>query len=320
MISYYIILALTLLICELVYIPIARHFGIGDNPTNRSSHKNFSITGGGFIFYLSAILFYIFNPETHNDNSLRYMITCASILAIISFIDDIKDVSPWFRLIVQFIVVALTFHHILINGYYHVFLIILLFGVGFINAFNFMDGINGITVAFSTVTLGTLAYCNSITPFISMELIVSLLISVGIFGIFNFHKKAICFAGDIGAIVMGFFILFLIMQLCLATSNASYVVFLIVYGIDTVYTIFQRLFMGENIFLPHRRHLYQVFANQWKIPHFAVSLGYAMTQLSINIIYFFIPEEFQWSYVILVTILLSIFYFLAKRAPKSRLE
>lgn len=317
---FYIVLTLILFISELLYIRVARRFGIGTLPTKRSSHKNFITTGGGIIFYLAAILSFNYNIDNQYLGSVFCMIICASVLAIISFIDDIRNISPWIRLIVQFIVVAFAFHGILFNEYYHVFLIILIFGVGFINAFNFMDGINGITVAFSAVTLGTLLYCNTLTPYTSTEFIISLIISVGVFGIFNFRKKAICFAGDVGAIVMGFFIFALLMQLCLKTSNASYVVFLIVYGIDTVYTIFQRLFMGENIFLPHRRHLYQVFANQWNIPHYAVSLGYAMTQLVINIIYFFIPEELQWSYVIIVTIILSIFYFVAKRAPQSRHE
>lgn len=318
----YSIITIALILLEVIYIPIAKHYRIGNEVTPRSSHNKFQITGAGFIFYFSAILFLlIFNNEL--PSSFPIMFIGATVLAIISFYDDIKDLTPWIRFIIQIGVVGITFYQILINGYYEIYLLLIICGVGFINAYNFMDGINGILVGYSIVTLTTLFYCFSmyadaidygITLFI-----ITLIISTLIFGVLNFRKTAKCFAGDVGAIVMGFFILYLMSELILRTSDATVIVFLIVYAIDTVFTIFQRLFAGENIFLPHRHHLYQILANQWGIPHHKVSLFYASTQLLINAIYLIIPIDFRWSYFIIVTVLLSIIYFSLKRSSRSKI-
>lgn len=319
--AFYITVFAILLLCELIYFRIARHYNIGDSVTHSSSHKNFQLTGGGIIFILSAVIFWIWYsiweqalPIPHFDTMMK----CALGLAIISLVDDINDLPPISRLIVHVIVVAITFSYILQHGYTDIYILVLVGGVGLINAYNFMDGINGITAGYSIVSLGTLLYCYIETPGIPTEFIISLLIATLIFTFFNFRKKAICFAGDVGAIIMGFFILFLSIELILLRNDATPIVFLIVYGVDSVYTIFQRLFMGENIFLPHRHHLYQVFANQWEIPHYKISIGYCLTQLLINITYFFIPGDYKWTYVIIIVILLSIIYFSAKCSPLSK--
>lgn len=317
MLLFYTIAFIILLACELIYFRIARHYRIGDKVTSRSSHKRYSLTGGGIIFSIAALIFYIYNQSAlplHFDK----MLIGAGVLAVISFADDIRNMSPNIRLVIQTIIVAMTFMFLLQWGYIDIFIITLVCGVGFINAYNFMDGINGITAGYSLVTLGTLYYCFSLTPGVPLPFIGILIVATVIFAFFNFRKKAVCFAGDVGSIVMGFFILYMMIELILVRCNATCIVFLLVYGIDTVYTIFQRLFMGENILQPHRHHLYQVFANQWHIPHYRVSIGYASTQLLINVIYFLIPEPLQWSYVIIVTMLLTAIYFIAKRSAKTR--
>lgn len=316
----YSIITIILVLLEIIYIPIAKRYNIGSLVTPRSSHNKFITTGAGFIFYISAILYYlIFNPKL--SESFSIMLIGATVLAIISFYDDIKELAPWLRLIIQIAVVAITFNQILIDGYYEIYLLILICGVGFINAYNFMDGINGILVGYSIVILSTLLYCfyyitdmpeNGVIQFI-----ITLIISTIILGILNFRTNAKCFSGDVGAIVMGFFILYLMIELILKTSEASVVIFLIVYAIDSVFTIFQRLFAGENIFLPHRLHLYQILVNQWGIKHYKVSLIYAFIQLAINIGYLLLTDDFKWSYFIIVTAILTIIYFTIKRASKN---
>lgn len=315
----YSIITIILILLEIIYFPIAKRYKIGSDVTPRSSHNKFVITGAGFIFYISAILFYtLFNPKL--PISFPIMLIGASILAIISFYDDIKNITPWLRLIIQIAVVAVTFNQIFIDGYYEIFLLLLICGVGFINAYNFMDGINGILVGYSLVTLFTILYCygESDLKCGEVQFIIPLIISTIIFGVLNFRKTPKCFAGDVGAIVMGFFILYLIATLILKTSDASLIIFLIVYAVDTVFTIFQRLYAGENIFLPHRHHLYQILVNKWGIEHYKVSIYYASTQLFINIIYILIPEDFKWSYFIITVIILTIIYFILKRSPISR--
>ena len=311
----YIFIAILLLIIEILYIPIARRYRIGNEVTPRSSHNEFQINGGGIIFYMSAILFYTMQnlilPPTFN-----LMILGASVLAVISFYDDIINSAPWFRLLIHVIVISITFSTIYLNGNYDIYLLLLICGVGFINAFNFMDGINGMLVGYTLVTLATIYYnLAKIIPLSTglMSFIVILFIATVIFGIFNFRKKALCFSGDVGSIVMGFFILYLMVELILLTSNASVIIFLIVYAVDSVFTIFQRLFAGENIFTPHRLHLYQILANQYNIPHYKVAIYYSVIQLLINIGYIIINPDLCWSYFIIITVLLTIIYFYIKR-------
>lgn len=321
LLTQFLIITILLLIIEILYIPIARRYNIGNDVTPRSSHNKFQVIGGGIIFYFAALL-YCFMQNNNLSSSFNLMIIGASLLALISFYDDIKNTSPLIRLLIHIIVVAITFSQILFNGNYDIYLLFLICGVGFINAFNFMDGVNGMLVGYTLVTLTTILYCT--TEFIpnNAELqlfVIVLIIATSIFGLFNFRKKALCFSGDVGSIVMGFFILYLMTELILTTSKSSMIIFLIVYAIDSVFTIFQRLFAGENIFTPHRLHLYQILANQCEIPHYRIAIYYSIVQLLINIGYLLIVPELKWSYFIIITILLIVIYFTIKRTLKNKI-
>lgn len=318
----YFIIFIVVLVAEVLYVPLAHKLRICSQPSHRSSqgHNTSRITGGGFIFYLAAGCFAVlFAP--HTEQTFWWMFMASTMLAIVSFIDDIVDLSPSLRLFVQLVCMAFAYHYLLLYGYYDVFLVLVICGVGFVNAYNFMDGINGIMASYSLVTLGTLLYAfnsQGDAPVSYMELAVCLTISAVVFAVFNMRKQALVFAGDVGSIVMGFFIVFLMTGLIQLTHDASCVVFLLVYAVDTVYTIFQRLFIGENILLPHRRHLYQRMTNHWRWPHFLVATGYSAVQLIINIGYFLVPGTVKWSYVIVVLLLLSTGYFILKQYKPQR--
>lgn len=319
----YLIIFIVVLVAEVLYVPLAHKLRIVSQPSHRSSqgHNAFHVTGGGFIFYLAAGCFAVlFAP--HTNQTFWWMFMASTMLAIVSFIDDIVDLSPSLRLFVQMVCMASAYHNLLICGYYDIFFVLVICGVGFVNAYNFMDGISGIMASYSLVTLGTLLYAfysQGDAPVSYIELAVSLIISAVVFAVFNMRKRALVFAGDVGSIVMGFFIVFLMVGLIQLTRDASCIVFLSVYAVDTVYTIFQRMFIGENILLPHRRHLYQRMANQWRWPHCGVALVYSGVQLIINIGYFFVPGPVKWTYVIVVLLLLSTSYFILKQR-KPRLK
>ena len=158
LIFYFIIFAF-LLLCELVYFRIARHYNIGDNVTHRSSHEGYQLTGGGIIFIISAIIFWIWHSIWQQAPPIPHFSTMMKIalgLAILSFIDDIKELSPIIRLICHVIAIAVTFYYIFEHGYIDIYILVLIGGVGLINAYNFMDGINGITAGYSIITLCTL--------------------------------------------------------------------------------------------------------------------------------------------------------------------
>ena len=317
---FFIITFAILLACELIYFRIANKYHIGDNVTPRSSHKKYQLTGGGIIFIIAAIIYYIWQPK----QILRFdlMMVGALSLAVISFIDDIKSTSPILRLLIQSVVICVAFYYNMAWGCIDIFLVVFICGLGFINAYNFMDGINGITASYTLVTLTTMLYYTFVIPHfqVPQPFVIVLIIAMSIFAFFNCRKNAVCFAGDVGSIVIGFFIMYMIVELCWATADVTCIILVSVYGIDTAFTIVQRLFAGENILLPHRHHLYQVLANQWKIEHYKVSLYYAKTQLVINAIYIVIPSEYHLTYFIFVIVALSCCYFTLKRSKHSHMN
>jgi UDP-GlcNAc:undecaprenyl-phosphate GlcNAc-1-phosphate transferase len=159
----------------------------------------------------------------------------------------------------------------------------LVVSVGILNAYNFMDGINGMTAWYSLVTVGTLGVWHwqqqpaGEEPFLWFAFMALLVFSVA-----NARQRALCFAGDVGSVSMAFIILLPLSQLITQTHSYLPVLLLAVYGIDTVLTIAQRLFQRQNIFRAHRQHLYQLLVHRLRWPHLRVSALYALTQLVIN--------------------------------------
>lgn len=269
-----------LLIIELLYFKIADKYNIIDHPNHRSSHTNITIRGGGIIFCLAMLL-----GSLYFKFDYPYFILGLSLISLISLVDDIKPVSNKTRIIFHLISVILLFYQL---GMYvmPLYWVILgfVFAIGTINAINFMDGINGITGGFGLVTLFTLFAINkySVSYTDGNHLTISIL-SLIVFNLFNFRKKAKCFAGDVGSVGLGFIILFFLLQLILKTNNLNYLLILLVYGLDTVTTIMFRYFQKENIFQAHRRHFYQFWANEKKIPHLVVAIAYIIVQGVINL-------------------------------------
>ncbi|MFZ4581415.1 MAG: MraY family glycosyltransferase [Paludibacter sp.] len=302
---FYISIIIVLFAIQLIYFKIADHFSIIDKPNERSSHKKITLRGGGIIFYFGAILFFLLN-----DFQYPFFISGLTLIAAISFADDISPLSSKLRLPVHFTAMALMFYEwgLFLQPWYFI-AIGFIFSVGIINAYNFMDGINGITGAYSISVLLALLFVNiKINYFIDNELIYFSLIAVMVFNYYNFRKKARCFAGDIGSVTIAFLLVFLLGKLIIQTGNFSYILFLSVYGVDSVLTIIHRIMLKENIFEPHRKHAYQIMANELKIPHLFVSLFYGILQLIVSTATILSPLV-----AIVLTIWLGVIYIIFKR-------
>jgi len=301
---YYLIILFLLFVTELLYFQIADKFNIIDKPNERSSHTRITLRGGGIIFYFGALAFFL-------TNHLEYpwFILGLTLITFISFADDIHSISQGKRLLFHFSAMALMFYQWgLFALPWWTIIVALIICTGIINAYNFMDGINGITGGYSLVVLGVLAYINRfITAFVEQEMIWIMIFAVLVFNFFNFRKKAKCFAGDVGSVSISFILLFLIGKLILVGNDFSYIILLAVYGVDSVLTIIHRLMLHENIGLPHRKHLYQLMANELKVPHVVVSLVYMVVQAIILIGYFMSASYHYW-YLIATIIVLSIVY------------
>lgn len=283
---YYLIVVVILISMELLYFRVAERYRIIDKPNQRSSHSRVTLRGGGVIFYIGALTYFIGSSYEYS-----WFMIALTLVTMISMIDDIHPVPQNIRLIVHFFAMGLMFYEWgLLNFSWWVNAMVLIVCTGIINAYNFMDGINGITGGYSLVVLSTLLYINNqVVFFIDSCLIGTIIISVLIFCYFNFRKNAVCFAGDVGSVSIAFVVLFLLGKLILLTGDLSWIVLLAVYGTDSVLTIIHRIMLHENIGLPHRKHLYQLMANELKISHVTVSALYMAVQLAVIVLYLASP-------------------------------
>ena len=301
---YYVIILVLLFLTELFYFRVADKFNIIDKPNERSSHSRITLRGGGIIFYFGALAYFL-----TNDWEYPWFILALSLITFISFVDDIRSTSQGLRLVFNFYALDLMFYQWgLFSLSWWWIIIALIVCTGIINAYNFMDGINGITGGYSLIILGALAYINEeMVSFAEPALIYTVLCSVVVFCFFNFRRKAKCFAGDVGSVGIAFILLFLIGKLILKTEDFSWIILLAVYGVDSVLTIIHRLMLHENIGLPHRKHMYQLMANELKIPHVVVSLVYMAVQ-AIVIIGYIYCQNWGYLYLLCAILLLSFIY------------
>jgi len=305
--SLYFLIFLLLLILELLYFRIADKFNIIDKPNMRSSHKYITLRGGGVVFFLGMLLYCSFYGCQYPWFMFGLM-----LISAVSFVDDVHSVPNRYRLLVHFVAMMLMcFQWGIIttsNGWLIIPALILCTGI--INAYNFMDGINGITGGYSLVIVGALAYINATRiQFVDQQLLVVTILSLLVFCFFNFRTRAKCFAGDVGSVSIAFIILFALGKLVFQTNELSYIILLAVYGVDSILTIIHRLMLHENIFKAHRKHAYQLMANELKIPHVVVSLIYMAIQLLIAIGQIFLPIN-HWFYFCIVIVVLIIAYIL----------
>lgn len=306
---YYLIQFLLLILFELFYFRIADRCNIVDKPNERSSHSHITLCGGGIVFYLGVLSYFL-----SNQFSYPWFFVGLTWVSIISFMDDVRPVSQGIRLFFHFTGILILFFQWGLpggaSGNWWLVLIAWIVCVGIINAYNFMDGINGITGGYSLVVLLSLAYINQgVTAFVDERLIYILILSALIFNFFNFRKQAICFAGDVGAVSIAFALIFLLGQLMLATKDFSCIVLLAVYGVDSILTIIHRLILKEKIWISHRKHMYQLMANELKIPHTIVSTIYMVVQATVAAGYIVLqPLGYGYFYLLGVLLLLAGIY------------
>ena len=323
MIWTYFIIAAILLAAELVYFRIADKCNIIDKPNERSSHSTIVLRGGGIIFTLSMIAWAVLMLIQGKD-ILSYLPFLIGLLLVagISFVDDIHSLPDGLRMAVQILSTLLMFWSV---GIYTaigpwwlmalVAVVALFFCVGATNFINFMDGINGITAAYSFAMLLPILLMNRGLGFIEESYLIVAILGVIVFSIFNFRPKgkAKCFAGDVGSIGIAFIILFALGRLMLATKDVTYIVFFLVYGIDGSLTIFHRIMLHENLGQAHRKHAYQLMANELGMSHVTVSLIYMVIQLVISLGFIYLcPNTVlaHWIYLVVAGLVLAVAYVL----------
>lgn len=308
----YIIIFILLLIAELVYFRIADKCNIIDKPNERSSHSTIVLRGGGIIFLIGAWIWSIFFGFQY-----PWFLAGLTLVAGISFVDDIHSLLDSVRLVAQFAAAAMAFYQldILHWSMWWIILLALIVYVGATNVINFMDGINGITAGYSLAVLVPLVLVNLTGVFVAQSLIVSTILASLVFCVFNFRPKgkAKCFAGDVGSIGIAFIMLFLLGHVIIKTGDITWLIFLLVYGVDGCLTIVHRIMLHENLGEAHRKHAYQIMANELKNGHVKVASLYMVVQmvLSLGFIYLCPDTIFaHWVYLIGALTVLAIAYVL----------
>ncbi len=307
------ITSVVLFASELLYFRIADRFNIIDKPNERSSHVHHTIRGGGIIF-LFGILIWFYLSEWQ----LPWFVLAVITIATVSFLDDVTSLNVSVRFVVQIAAVILIFYQLWpIDWPMYLLIAAGIVCVGTMNAFNFMDGINGITGVYALVMMCTFGYLNYTTPFVDGLLISVIALSILVFLFFNFRKKARCFAGDVGSVTIALVLIFLLLQLIIRSNNFLWPLLFLVYGTDSIITIIYRLKRKENIFQAHRTHLFQYLSNEMKIPHLVVSLGYGIIQGLLNVIVIFCFEKGNYAIPILMALLfISIYEFVRWKVVK----
>ena len=309
------IIFVILLVLELAYFKIADKFNIIDKPNERSSHSTIVLRGGGIIFLLGAWVWSIAFGFQY-----PWFLLGLTLVAGVSFIDDIHSLPDSVRLVVQFTAMGLMFQQldILHVELWWVVLLALIVCVGASNIINFMDGINGITAGYSLAVLIPLVIMNYRLGFMEESFLMVTILSVLVFSLFNFRErgKAKCFAGDVGSVGIAFILLFAIGKLVMVTGDVTWLLFLLIYGADGCFTICHRIMLHENLGEAHRKHAYQLMANELKMSHVTVSLLYMAVQLAVSLGFIYLcPNTVlaHWLYLVGALLVLALAYVLFKK-------
>ena len=337
MLLTYSIIAVLLLVAELVYFKIADRCNIIDKPNERSSHSTIVLRGGGVIFAISMIVWCLtpFPSPVGEGSSIALLeywpfIMGLALIAGVSFWDDVHSLPDSVRLVAQFTAMGLMFYQLIIDngqldiGHWWGWVLLLLAAsivfVGATNIINFMDGINGITAGYAFAVLVPLTLVNSQftihnSQFMDDSFLIVAMIGVLVFCIFNFRPKgkAKCFAGDVGSIGIAFILLFAIGKLILATGDITWLIFLLVYGVDGCCTIIHRIMLHENLGEAHRKHAFQLMANELRMGHVTVTLIYMGLQLAVSLGFIYLcPDTIlaHWIYLVAAGVVLVLAYVL----------
>ena len=323
MIWTYCIIAVLLLIAELAYFKIADHFNIIDKPNARSSHSRIVLRGGGIIFSLAMIAWAVMMLCQGNDITSYIPFLIGLLMAAgVSFWDDVHSLPDSLRMVVQIVSTLLMFWSV---GLYSAFdswvwmvvvaAVALFFCVGATNIINFMDGINAITAGYGLAMLIPILLLNNNMCFIEESYLIVAIIGILVFSIFNFRPKgkAKCFAGDVGSIAIAFIILFALGKLMLASGDVTYIVFLLLYGIDGSMTIFHRIMLHDNLGQAHRKHVFQLMSNELQMGHVTVTMIYTVLQVAVSLGFIYLcPNTLlaHWIYLVCAGLVLAIGYIL----------
>lgn len=315
--NYLIFLSLGLFLLTLVLLPrirsISLKFGFTDQPGDRSSHKEIVPTFGGISFYIGMILTLFFVQNLDDNDVIATLMASASIMFFTGLKDDFHDISPRMKMLGQLISISLLMIHseFRISSFYGLFgiydlpitisvTISVILLLGLINAYNLIDGIDGmasITGIVVATSFGLLFY--SLGLYFYLSICVALVSMLFGFLRYNFSSRKKIFMGDTGSLLVGLIIGILAMKLlslgfdtvssiAISRSEIPLLILgiLIVPAFDISRVIFIRLSNRVPVFSPDRNHIHHVLVDAG-LSHKQASLTVGVINtLIVAIIYF----------------------------------
>lgn len=242
------------------------YLDIIDHPTQRKKHVQPTPGTGGIIFFIPFILLFSFFVEP-TPHIVAYLIS-VTFLVFIGFTDDIKPVSPYTKFFAQllaaFALLSISQFYRNIPFFEHLpqlqFLIAILFLVGVTNAFNLIDGLDGLAAGLSIISLGTLSLFMVHSDYFPLIL----LIIGSVFGFLRANTfPAAIFMGDSGSYFLGFSIgTFCLAGIANGDIPSWFSLFVIFIPMtDTINVFIRRLIAKKNIFLPDSNHIHYRLLN-----------------------------------------------------------
>jgi Fuc2NAc and GlcNAc transferase len=257
--------------------------GLIDRPNKRSSHSDPTPKGGGTGILIGFLVVAL---------SLQLPAGFwgpAVLISMLSFAGDRLHLSPSLRLFFQFLAGLIFLVNLWLNSQWQipgVLLIIplLVFVVGTANFYNFMDGINGIAAITGVVGFGLLSFYSISSDLQPSLSVINTCIALSCLGFLPFNiPKAHVFMGDVGSILLGF--VFAAIVIWMSANFLDFIclsAFMFMFYADELTTMVVRIKDGESPSKPHRRHLYQILANEYAVAHWKISAGYGFFQLVIG--------------------------------------
>lgn len=255
-----------------------RRHAVLDYPNLRSSHATPTPRGGGIavIAVLMAAwgLFAVFFEKEARDPTaavLPWVIVASIVLAAVSFLDDLRGLPVALRLAVQIAAIATVLASTPVEGPYLAGLLPpwldrLAAGclwLWFVNAFNFMDGVDGMgggetaAIGLGVVAVITAAGFQGSDSGDRLAFAGATLAAAAVgFLVWNWHPAKI-FLGDVGSIPLGFVAGWLLLELAVRGQPLAAVILPLYYLADATLTLGRRLIRGERWWDAHRTHVYQ---------------------------------------------------------------
>ncbi len=231
-----------------------------DHPNERSSHSLPIPRGGGLGVVPVVAAMLILTAFVVPGGYAPVLAAGALILMAVSWLDDRKGLAPLPRFLLQAAIIAATLigvptKELVFQGLLPLWADRLLVALGwlwFVNLYNFMDGIDGITgIETATIGIGIAITGDQFAPQAAG------VAAAGLgFLVWNWHPARI-FLGDSGSIPLGFVLGGLLIHLAGSGHLAAALILPAYYLADATITLLWRLKDGETVWQPHRRHFYQ---------------------------------------------------------------